>query len=205
MPQINLTANIRSQTGKTANQALRKAGNFPAVLYGPRGNFSLEMAEVTTRQILEKMAGLHELVTITVKDPQNSESWTAQVLLKDVKKHPYKQLIQHLDFWELPKDQFQVIRVPMRVIGESPGIKKGGVVQMVVRDIPVSCKPENIPPYIEVDSSSLDLGDSLRIQDVVLPENVTLGAKENYSILSVVGRALNAAAAAAREDDGEEA
>ena len=188
MLQNQLAANIRSNKGKSANQKLRQSGNIPAVLYGPRGNILLEMAEETTRHLLEKMSGMHELVPITVTDSYSGESWTAQVILREVQKHPYKHVITHLDFWELPAAKEQIVRVPLEVVGESPGVQNGGVLQMVVWDIPVSCLPADIPACIEVDSSELEIGDSIRILDVKLPEKVSHSSEENYAVISIVGR-----------------
>ena len=189
MTQNQISANLRSKKGKSANQKLRKAGNIPAVLYGARGNILLEMAEEATRHLLEKMSGLHELVPITVTDSASGEIWTAQVLLREIQKHPYKHQITHLDFWELPEAKPQIVRIPIHVIGESPGVKGGGVLQMVVREIPVSCLPTDIPSFVEVDSSGLEVGDSIRIQDVKLPKKVTIGTDENFAVISIVGRA----------------
>ena len=188
MTQNQLSACIRSVKGKSANQKLRQAGNIPAVIYGPRGNILLEMAEEATRHLLEKMSGMHEIVPITVTDSISGESWTAQVLLREIQKHPYKHQITHIDFWELPEAKTQTVRIPVHVIGESPGVKGGGVLQMVVREIPVNCLPKDIPSFVEVDSSGLEVGDSVRIQDVKLPENVTIGTDENFAVISIVGR-----------------
>ena len=74
-------------------------------------------------------------------------------------------------------------------MGDSPGVKGGGVLQMVVRDIPVSCLPADIPSIIKLDISNLELGDSIRIQDVELPPKVSHSTEENYTIISIVGRA----------------
>ena len=189
MVQNQLVANIRKNIGKSANHKLRQAGKIPATLYGQRGNFLLEMAEESTRHILEKMSGMHEMVPITVTDPSNQENWTARVLLREIQKHPYKHKLIHLDFWELPETKSQVVRVPLDVTGESPGVKSGGVLQMVVREIPVSCLPADIPSSLVVDVSNLEIGDSIKIQDVELPEKVSLNSDENYAIISIVGRA----------------
>ena len=211
MTQNQLSASIRSKKGKTANQKLRQAGNIPAVLYGPRGNILLEMGEESTRHLLEKMSGMHELVPINVTDSASGESWTAQVMLREIQKHPYQHQITHIDFWELPEAKPQIVRIPIHVIGESPGVKGGGVLQMVVREMPVSCLPADIPSFVEVDSSSLELGDSIRIQDVKLPENVTVGTDENFAVISIVGRAkeeeeliVDAAEAVEGEEAGSE-
>ena len=211
MTQNQLSASIRSKKGKSANQKLRQAGNIPAVLYGPRGNILLEMGEESTRHLLEKMSGMHELVPINVTDSASGESWTAQVMLREIQKHPYQHQITHIDFWELPEAKPQIVRIPIHVIGESPGVKGGGVLQMVVREIPVSCLPADIPSFVEVDSSSLELGDSIRIQDVKLPGNVTVGTDENFAVISIVGRAkeeeeliVDAAEAVEGEEAGSE-
>ena len=188
MSQNQLVASIRSNIGKSANQILRQSGNIPAVLYGPRGNILLEMAEESTRHLLEKMSGMHELVPINVTDSSSGESWTAQVILREVQKHPYKHVLTHLDFWELPASKEQIVRVPLEVVGESPGVKSGGVLQMVVWDIPVSCLPADIPAFIEVDASELEVGDSVRILDIQLPEKVSHSTEENYAVITIVGR-----------------
>ena len=189
MVQNHLVAYIRKTRGKSANQKLRQAGKIPATIYGERGNILLEMIEESTRHILEKMSGMHELVPITVTDPSNQENWTAQVLLREVQKHPYKHTLLHLDFWELPETKQQVVRIPLHVTGESPGVKSGGVLQMVVREIPVSCLPANIPSKLVVDVSKLEVGDSIKINEVELPEKVNFSTEENYAIISIVGRA----------------
>ena len=202
MVQNQLVANIRKNRGKSANHKLRQAGKIPATLYGQRGNFLLEMAEESTRHILEKMSGMHEMVPITVTDPSNQENWTASVLLREVQKHPYKHKLIHLDFWELPETKPQVVRVPLYVTGESPGVKSGGVLQMVVREIPISCLPADIPSNLVVDVSKLEIGDSIKIREVDLPEKITLSSDENYAIVSIVGRAPEEAGVGEIEEEG---
>ena len=204
MVQNQLVANIRKNRSKSANHKLRQAGKIPATLYGQRGNFLLEMAEESTRHILEKMSGMHEMVPITVTDPSNQENWTASVLLREVQKHPYKHKLIHLDFWELPETKTRVVRVPLDVTGESPGVKSGGVLQMVVREIPVSCLPADIPSNLVVDVSNLEIGDSIKIQEVELPEKVSLSSDENYAIISIVGRAPEEEEVEEIEEEGVE-
>tara|TARA_B100000676_G_C18011785_1_gene807132 strand:- start:842 stop:1540 length:699 start_codon:yes stop_codon:yes gene_type:complete len=205
MSKNKFEAKIRINKGKAANQLLRKEGNIPAVLYGSRGNLMLEMVEEETRHLLEKMSGFHELMPIEVADSTKGESWSAKVLLREVQKHPYKHLITHLDFWEISDSEKQTFRVPVKVIGESPGVKSGGVLQMVVRDIPVTCLPSDIPTLIEVDSSKLNIGDSIRIQDLILPEKVSHSSDENYAVISIVGRVKEEVEESVSEESGDEA
>ncbi len=206
MSENQLAASIRSNKGKSANQKLRQSGNIPAVLYGPRGNILLEMEEESTRHLLEKMTGMHELVPIKVTDSASGDSWTAQVVLREVQKHPYKHSLKHLDFWELPAAKEQIVRIPIEVTGESPGVIGGGVLQMVVREIPVYCLPADIPACIELDSSKLELGDSIRILDIELPAKVSHSTEENYAVISIVGRAKEEEEVVVEEEisEGEE-
>ncbi|MEC9360866.1 MAG: 50S ribosomal protein L25 [SAR324 cluster bacterium] len=204
MSENQLTANIRSTKGKSANQKLRQSGNIPAILYGPRGNILLEMEEEPTRHLLEKMTGMHELVPIKVTDSNSGDCWTAQVVLREVQKHPYKHFLTHLDFWELPVSKEQLVRVPIEVTGDSPGVKGGGVLQMVVRDIPVLCLPTDIPSFVELDISKMELGDSIRIQDIELPEKVSHSTEENYAVISIVGRAKEEEVVEEEISEGEE-
>ena len=204
MIQNQLVASIRKTKGKSANHKLRQDGKIPATLYGQRGNILLEMSEEPTRHILEKMTGMHELVPISVNDPSSDENWTANVLLREVQKHPYKHKLLHLDFWELPETKTQVVRVPLDVTGESPGVKSGGVLQMVVREIPVRCLPADIPSNLVVDVSNLEIGDSIKIQELELPEKVSLSSDENYAIISIVGRAPEEEEVEEIEEEGVE-
>ena len=206
MSENQLAASIRSNKGKSANQKLRQSGNIPAVLYGPRGNILLEMEEESTRHLLEKMTGMHELVPIKVTDSASGDSCTAQVVLREVQKHPYKHSLKHLDFWELPAAKEQIVRIPIEVTGESPGVIGGGVLQMVVREIPVYCLPADIPACIELDSSKLELGDSIRILDIELPAKVSHSTEENYAVISIVGRAKEEEEVVVEEEisEGEE-
>ncbi len=204
MSENQLAAKIRNNSGRSVNQKLRKSGNIPAILYGPRGNILLEMEEEPTRHQLEKMSGMHELIPIKVLDNSSGDSWTAEVVLREVQKHPYKHFLMHLDFWEIPPKKVQVVRVPIGVKGESPGVKGGGVLQMVVRDIPVNCLPADIPSIIKLDISNLELGDSIRIQDVELPPKVSHSTEENYTIISIVGRAKEEESVAVETSENDE-
>ena len=164
----------------------------------------MEMEEEPTRHLLEKMTGMHELVPIKVTDSNSGDCWTAQVVLREVQKHPYKHFLTHLDFWELPVSKEQLVRIPIEVTGDSPGVKGGGVLQMVVRDIPVLCLPTDIPSFVELDISKMELGDSIRIQDIELPEKVSHSTEENYAVISIVGRAKEEEVVEEEISEGEE-
>ena len=183
-----LNAHIRKSQGKAANRRLRLQGRIPAVLYGPRGNFQLEMEEESTRQILEKLQSTHELVELKVDAPSKEGGWQGKVLLQEIQKHHYKNRLIHLDFLE-PQDKKPLkLKIQIHVVGESPGVKEGGVLQRVVREIPVLCPADRIPQNIEVDVSSLNMGQTLKVSDIAIPDYLSLQSQENFPVISVVGR-----------------
>ena len=187
MSENTLNATLRTTQGKSSTQLIRRNGKIPAILYGPRGNFSLEMDEESTRQSLEKLNNIHELVHLKINDA-SGENWEGKVLLKEIQKHSYKNKLIHLDFLEPTKAKPLNINIQIRETGECPGVKEGGVLQYVVREIPVSCMADKIPQYIEVDVSTLRIGQTLKVQDVPLPEEIQLKTQQNFPVISVVGR-----------------
>ena len=187
MSENTLNATLRTTQGKSSTQLIRRNGNIPAVLYGPRGNFSLEMEEETTRQTLGKLNNAHELVHLKIGS-STGETWEGKVLLKEIQKHSYKNKLIHLDFLEPSANKPLNIKIQIQEKGECPGVKEGGVLQYVVREIPVSCMADKIPSFIEVDVSNLMLGQTLKVQQIPLPEELKLQTKQDFPVISVVGR-----------------
>ena len=199
-----LNAKIRVLKGKSSNRNLRRLNKIPAVLYGPRGNFILEMEEESTRQKLEKLKNTHELVNLQINNLENEKTWAGKVLLKDIQKHSFRNKIIHIDFLEPTKDKLIKIKIKIKVIGECPGVKAGGVLQVVVRDILVLCPSNQIPPFIEVDVSKLNLGQTLKITDLNIPKFLKLQTKENFPIISVLGRSKNVNDESENSDESSE-
>ncbi len=184
-----LQAHLRKATGKTDNQRLRRLQKIPAALNGLSGVLHLEMDEEPTRHALEKLTGTHELVPLSVLNTDSDkEEWNGKVMLKEVQKHPYKHLLIHLDFRELNTEKPVKLRIPLNVLGEAPGVRKGGVMQLAVRDLEVICLPDQIPMSVDVDVSELDLDTILRVEELTIPEGVQLVSKENFVVASIVGR-----------------
>ncbi len=163
MSENTLNATLRTTQGKSSTQLIRRNGKIPAILYGPRGNFSLEMDEESTRQSLEKLNNIHELVHLKINDT-SGENWEGKVLLKEIQKHSYKNKLIHLDFLEPTKAKPLNINVQIRETGECPGVKEGGVLP------------------------TLRIGQTLKVQDVPLPEEIQLKTQQNFPVISVVGR-----------------
>lgn len=164
---LTLPAERRERAGKGASRALRREGRTPAVIYGGK-------EEPTTIHVEEKelvrqlMTGhfMNSIVNIEVGGE------TIRTLPKDVALHPVTDRPTHADFFRLSKDAKVDVSVPVIFINEekSPGLKKGGVLNVVRHELELVCAADKIPGEIEIDVTGKDVGDSIHISEVSLPE-----------------------------------
>ncbi len=159
--------------------ALRRAGRLPGVIYNKHLNKKvyLDLAEFDR---VFRQAGIHHVITLELPDGQVAPSLVRQVNLDKRRRRP-----EHVDFYVLSDEPVEMY-IPLRFVGEAPGVREGGVLQEVRRDILVRVSPRNIPEYIEVDISSLYIGDSLHAEDLRLPEGVRLAMDLKETVVAVV-------------------
>jgi len=156
------------QIGTRNVKRLRREGLIPGVLYG-KANKAFVVSERELRIALTGPSGLHAIVDVVIagqKAPHHA-------VLKEYQQHPVRGTITHVDFHEVRLDQPIQATVVVQLVGEAPGAKIGGVVQQVARELRVEALPSAIPEHIEVDLSGLELGESLRLQDVRAIAGVT--------------------------------
>lgn len=166
-------AEYRSADGSGAARALRREGKVPAVIYGGGGEpvlLSLESNEVFKN--LENVAVYSHVLTLEFDDRKES------AVLKDLQRHPSKSRVLHMDFQRVSKEERLRVHVPLRFIGEDScvGVKKGGVVTHNLVDVEVSCLPASLPDHIDVDLSSIDVGESVHLSDLSVGDDVELYA-----------------------------
>ncbi len=166
-----VNAEMREDQGKGASRRLRRAGKFPAIVYGAGKEpepITLDHA-VMLRQ-LENEAFYSQVLTLHIGSEEE------QAVLRDLQRHPSKPFILHMDFMRIKRGETLRMNIPIHLIGgdEAPGVKEGGVLSQVVVDVEIECLPRNLPEYIEVDVSALDVGDSVHLSDLKLPEGVEL-------------------------------
>jgi large subunit ribosomal protein L25 len=122
---------------------------------------------------------------LTIKG--NDQEMVKTVMLKDLQKNPLDREIIHADFLEVSLTKKIDVTVALKVIGKSPGVEKGGILQEVSRELEIRCLPTQIPDYLEVDISSLkDIGDSLHVEDLKLPEGVRVLSDAQLTLITVV-------------------
>ncbi|MGD2138948.1 MAG: 50S ribosomal protein L25/general stress protein Ctc [Burkholderiales bacterium] len=167
---MEVNAVSRSVQGTGASRRLRRTGKVPAIVYG--ANEKAQVIELDHKAIFLQLR--HEAFHSSILQ-MNIDGKKQNVLLRDVQMHPWKQEVLHIDFQRVDAKQKIHMRVPLHFINEevAPGVKLGGgVVNHVMTDVEVSCLPADLPEYLEVDIGALELGDSLHLSQVNLPEGV---------------------------------
>ncbi len=187
MEQVSLESFLREASGKGQARALRRAGNVPAIFYGPDSQATaISVARVPLEKILKKQTSENTLYQLTIKG--NDQEMVKTVMLKDLQQNPVDREILHADFLEVSLTKEIDVTVGLKIVGKAPGVvEKGGILQEVSRELEVRCLPTQIPNYLEVDISTLlDIGDSIHAQDLKLPEGVVVLSEAHLTLITVV-------------------
>ncbi|MDG2155075.1 MAG: 50S ribosomal protein L25/general stress protein Ctc [Gammaproteobacteria bacterium] len=170
--QLDLVAEYRTDTGKGSSRRLRHEGKVPAIVYGagrPPRNITLDQNSLLRQAQNESF--FSSVLTVKVGDR------TQPCILKDIQVHPAKRQVLHLDLQRIVANEKIRMDIPLHFIGidTCPGVKlNGGAVSQVISEVEVSCLPANLPEYIEVDLSNMDLDQTVHLSDLVIPEGVEL-------------------------------
>ena len=169
---INVNATSRSVFGKGASRRLRRDNVVPGIIYGDgKEPQAIQMPANEVFKHLENEGFYSQLLQVSVDGGEPARS-----LLKDVQRHPFKMQVLHMDFMRVTAGAELQVTVPLHYMNEesSPGAKAGGVINHNENDVLVACLPRNIPEYIEVDMAALDIGDSVHLSQLSMPEGVRL-------------------------------
>jgi large subunit ribosomal protein L25 len=163
---IKIKGEIREIFGKNASRRLRREGRVPANLYGPKAeNVSLALDKKDIFQILRSEAGENTIFKISYN------SQTQDVMIKEVQTNPANDELLHVDLILIAMDKEIRVTVPFVLTGDAVGVKtEGGFVDFVTREIELECLPRAIPEHIEVDISELHLHQSVKLEEISLPE-----------------------------------
>lgn len=180
--RIKLDVLPREEAGSAVSRRLRAAGMIPGVLYGAGRNahlFAVEEREL--RRVLTGDHGLHAILDV-VFDGQKTAH---HAVLKDYQLDPVRPRLLHIDLHEVRLDQLIQSQVAVDPVGESPGVKEGGVLTLVLREVNVEAMPMEVPDRLELDISNMAIGDSLRISDLAVPEGAKLLDDPEAVVLTV--------------------
>lgn len=200
---LTLSAEARERAGKGASRAIRREGRVPAVIYGDSKN--PEPIHVAERELMKLLHTGHFMNSLVEVDVSGSKNRT---LPKDVQFHPVTDRPLHVDFMRVGKGATITIDVPVAFVNQdqSPGLKRGGVLNVVRHDLSLICPADAIPAEIIVALDGLEVGDSVHISEIELPEGVTSAIDDrDFTVAGVVApSALKRADSEAAEGEGEE-
>lgn len=179
-----LTVNTerRESIGKENMKKLRNSGWVPGIYYAQEskeGNtIKLKIQESELKRVLKIPGATHQLLNISI------DGDIYRGIIKDIQRNPIKEQVLHIDFYGVRADQKITLRVPLMFKGEAPGVKAGGTLEQVMQEVEIECLPDAIPEFIEVDINGLEIGDTIHLKNVKVPEGVEL--TENLEDVVVV-------------------
>ena len=186
---FKLNVKVRNDMGKGASRRLRRLDKeVPAIIYGGKSApQSISLSQNEFDKALANEAFYSHIITLDV------DGKSEDVILKDLQRHPAKPVILHADFLRVSKTQKLQTKVPLHFINEDNcvGVKLGGgLLSHNMTELDISCLPANLPEYIEIDMEQMDIGDSLSLSDVKLPEGVVIpelamGEDHDHQVVAV--------------------
>lgn len=203
MSELSIEVALREGRGKGANRKLRADGRIPAVVYG-HGNepvaLSLDPVQLD-RKIKASHAGMNTLFDLTGEGSVAGRT----VLVKELQREPVRGSLLHADLFEISADEQIQVAVPIHLSGDAAGVMMGGVIEHVLREVEISCLPRAIPDEIVADVAALEIGDSLHVSDLPLPEGIELITDASLSVVSVIlPKVVEEETEAAAEDEAAE-
>lgn len=191
MTEMTLEAAPRKMHGKGGARKLRAQNLIPGILYGLHDPISLQLNRIELERLVHQLHGSERMISLRLTDG-NGGSQARHVIVKEVQTTATGGHLLHVDLHEIDISQTVTVSVEVQPVGTPAGIKMGGTLQTIQREVTVECLPSVIPEYLEVDVSRLDIGDSLHVSDIVLPEGVTLLADPEETLFVLSGLMVEA-------------
>lgn len=180
MRQENLAVKIREDKGKGVARRLRSQGMIPAVFYGSKTEtIHLAVGSKELKTILNSESGSSTFLNLNFGEGKKEEKIA---VIKDLQIDPVKDTLIHADFFELSMNEKMTSSVPVELVGKAEGVELGGTLQPIRRELEVSCLPKDLPNVIEIDVTTLGLGQSIHVDDVKLPEGVEVPHDVNFTV-----------------------
>ena len=184
-------ASKRDGLGKGGARTTRRAGRVPGILYG-HGEESIPLS-VDARE-LQRLVHSVSIENTIVDLALEGTRQPYKVLIREIQRHPTREEYLHIDFFHVAMDEKISVEVPVVLTGEPIGVRnKGGILDHQLRELEVYCLPGEIPEKIEVDVTNLDIGDSIHVRDLAVPEGVEVEADLDRSVAAVLAPAVVAA------------
>jgi len=189
MKSITINGTKRAAQSKQETKKLRAEGMVPCVLYGGKEQFHFS----TPAMSLKGLVYTPEVYTVEL----NIDGVTHQAVMKEIQFHPVTDKIQHIDFMELSDDKKVSMDIPVKVTGNAPGVRAGGVLLNKLRKLKVSALPKHLPDHIEIKIDNMNIGDDVRVRDMKIEGVEFLDSPSNVITAVKTTRVVAAAAEAA--------
>jgi large subunit ribosomal protein L25 len=180
--RFKLEVREREERGSRHARRLRADGIVPGVLYGNGNAQAIAIPERELRTAVSGPSGLHAILDVVVEGTKTVHP----SVLADYQQDPIRGTITHIDLREVRLDQAIHAAVVVHLVGESPGVKTGGVLSLVTREIHVEALPTDVPEHIDADLSGMEVGDVLRLEDIPQIENVTFLDDPHETVIATV-------------------
>ena len=170
---LTIIAQSRSDSGKGASRRLRRTGLVPGIIYGTGSDpQSISVQHNELAHQLENEAFFSSILSVEI------DGKAQKVVLKDLQRHPSRPFIMHLDLLRISSKEAIKMSVPLHFVGEetAPGVKEGGTASHHFTEVEISCLPTDLPEYIDVDVSAMEIGDAIHLSQIKLPEGVEIPA-----------------------------
>lgn len=164
MQKHPLNAEMRTEFGKNASHRLRSQGFIPAVMYSHGKSESLRVSQKDFFMLFRGHVSESMLLDLTITNRQDDKSH--QVFIKDYQMNPVTDEVTHIDFFKITEGEKLHTKVPVEITGTSKGVRGGGILEFVERELEIECLPVDIPEKITIDVTNLEVGDSIHIKDI---------------------------------------
>lgn len=179
---MKLEVRERKVLGSRPSRRLRSQGLIPGVLYGKGHSRAIVVPERDLRTAMTGPSGLHAILDVVIE----GQTTAHPSILAEYEQDPIRGTISHIDLREIRLDQAIHATVVVHLVGESAGVKSGGVLSLIARELQVEALPANVPEHIDVDIAMLEVGDVLRLADIPAIENVTFLDDLHETVIATV-------------------
>ncbi len=184
MEKILVAADKRNESGKGSARTLRRAGIIPAVVYSEGNSTPIQLNTKIMTKLLMSGSAEHALITVALDGSEHP------VIIKDFQLDPVSDELLHIDFKQVSLKDKLTVTVALSIVKQPIGVKMGGVLQKVLREIEVECLPTNIPDTIEIDAEHIEIGGNLHVSDLTVGEGIKILTDPKGVILSVKAPAV---------------
>ena len=177
-----LEAKLRTETGKGSARRIRSSGAIPAVIYGREQNtISLTIDSRESKRLFQSVSVENTIINVKI----DNEEEQFETLVREIQVHPHRDDILHVDFYRIERGVALEVEIPVDFIGNAQGVKEGGVLEILFRELRVKCRPSQIPETIVVDISELEIGSSLKVSDIDVDDEIELMADPGQAVCMV--------------------